>query len=641
MEEHQNVRLSTGPSELNRSYYTGNSLSALHSSQQFHDDTVSTSVHPLVSTQQINDTTPSCSALGPQLLHGHIGSPVLAGPTRNVTGEAMPTSLAEALTQLSFLEFVQRCNLLIAPSQPTQLPVPISLLDVAVQTASPCEISQDASTQTSDQPVSSLSLDVAVQTIFHSVRSSSLDAAVQTIPHSTLSQDVSTQMGSRPASSFSVDTSVQTPIRCVVQHDAATQLPLTEFFIGCIYSNSPLDRQNPVRQSPPSMQDPHVLPQPPPGLEQPVPPPELAAYSHLLTNVNSSSSHTQQPPVSTTHVGTHPVPTALSAKRSASTALAGTHNPIGSNLRTDAGLFPKPRAVVLPMVNFGQPKSNGLGPIATADSDLMHHQFRLSLLQWNPGPARRNPSNIVSAACGRFHAVILQEASDHVPHISDYFRAYTDNMDLAILLNKDTFEPDPTVLTFKADSTSKNTWGMVLLIVRALLRRPSLSGTPTVTFCSVHIHNVVAKKRDASTELLQFLHAKMLEHNVDFIGGDFNMSAFSTVRDVFSDPEFSAPGHSCLWGLGALDEQHRECTGFLIMPKRPYEWRVDSHGCYKFDNAALGLGPRDQSAHLPVFLHLRNTNLPGPSSIMRSEQAQQRRYDRKHNKTERAKKRRS
>ena len=42
----------------------------------------------------------------------------------------------------------------------------------------------------------------------------------------------------------------------------------------------------------------------------------------------------------------------------------------------------------------------------------------------------------------------------------------------------------------------------------------------------------------ASTELLQFLHAKMREHNVDFIGGDFNMSAFSTVSDVFSDPEF-------------------------------------------------------------------------------------------------------
>ena len=65
----------------------------------------------------------------------------------------------------------------------------------------------------------------------------------------------------------------------------------------------------------------------------------------------------------------------------------------------ETGLFPKPRALVLPMVKFGQPKSDRLGHIDTVDSDLMHHQFRLSLLQWNPGPARRNPTNIVSAAC--------------------------------------------------------------------------------------------------------------------------------------------------------------------------------------------------------------------------------------------------
>ena len=94
----------------------------------------------------------------------------------------------------------------------------------------------------------------------------------------------------------------------------------------------------------------------------------------------------------------------------------------------------------------------------------------------------------------------------------------------------------------------------------------------------------------------------MREHNVHFIGGDFNMSAFSTVGDVFTDDEFSAPGNSLLWGLGALEEPNRECAGFLIMPKRPYEWRVHSHGCYKFVNALRGLGPRDQSAHLPVFL---------------------------------------
>ena len=125
---------------------------------------------------------------------------------------------------------------------------------------------------------------------------------------------------------------------------------------------------------------------------------------------------------------------------------------------------------------------------------------------------------------------------------------------------------------------------------------------------------VVAKKRDTSTDLLRCLHGYMKQHNVDFIGGDFNMSAFSTVGDVFSDPEFSAPGNSFLWGLGALEEPNRECAGFLIMPKRTFEWRVDTHGCYKYDHAALGFGPRDQTAHPPVFLNLRTTNLPGPTA---------------------------
>ena len=118
----------------------------------------------------------------------------------------------------------------------------------------------------------------------------------------------------------------------------------------------------------------------------------------------------------------------------------------------------------------------------------MHHQFRLSLLQWNPGPARRNPTNNVSAACGKFHEVIIQEASDHVPPISDQFIANTGNTDLAILLDKDAFEPEPVVVTVKAESTSIGAWSMVLLIVRCLLRRPSLWFTDCY-FCSVHFHN--------------------------------------------------------------------------------------------------------------------------------------------------------
>ena len=117
-----------------------------------------------------------------------------------------------------------------------------------------------------------------------------------------------------------------------------------------------------------------------------------------------------QPPVSTTQVGTHPVRSATTYKRSASTALAGTHNPFGADPRTGTGPFPKPRALVLPMVKFGQSKPDGLGHIDTVGSDLMHHQYRVSVLQWNPGPARTNPTNIIADACGKFHAVILQES---------------------------------------------------------------------------------------------------------------------------------------------------------------------------------------------------------------------------------------
>ena len=184
----------------------------------------------------------------------------------------------------------------------------------------------------------------------------------------------------------------------------------------------------------------------------------------------------------------------------------------------------------------------------------MHHQYRLSVLQWNPGPgpARRTPPISSRRLVDGFIRLSFKK---------------------------------PAIMFLTSPISSLRT---VLLIVRGLLRRPSLSGTPTVTCCSVHIHNVVAKKRDPSIDLLRRLHGYMREHNVDFIGGDFNMSAFSTVGEVFEDPEFSAPGNSFLLRLGALEEPNRECAGFLIMPKRPCEWCVDSHGCYKYDNAALG-----------------------------------------------------
>ena len=466
MEGQQYVQLPPGTTECNHSYYTGNSFSASHSVQQLQNCTITNSVQSLSYTQEANGVASSGFVSSPPLPCSTISSQIPVCPTRNGTGDVMP--LAEAITQLSFLEFLQHCGVSIAPPQPSQLPVPISLLDAAVQATPPCDAFQDVSTQTSDQQVSSLSFDVAVQTSPHGIHISSLDAAVQTTPLLRLSTSPHRWVLAQ-FPRFLLIFFVQTPIRSVVLHDVVTQLPLTEFFIGCLFSNDPLDRQNLVRQHPSSVQGPRALLQPPPGLEQYAPPPGLATCSHLHTihvaSTISYLSHAPQPPVCTTQVGTHLVLSATTGKNRASTALAGTHNPVGSDPRTGTGPFLKPRALVLPMVKFGQSKSDGLGHIDTADSDLMHHQFRLSFLQWNPGPARRNPTNIVSAACGKFHAVSLQEASDHVPHISEQFMAYTGNTDLAILLNKDTFEPDPIVLTFKADSTSKGTWGMVLLIV--------------------------------------------------------------------------------------------------------------------------------------------------------------------------------
>ena len=119
------MELPPGTTECNHSYYTGNSFSAPHSVQQLQNGTIATSVQPLASIQEANGAASSGFVFSSLLSCSAISSQVTAGPTRNVTGDVTP--LAEAITQLSFLEFLQRCNLLIAPPQPPQLPVPTLL----------------------------------------------------------------------------------------------------------------------------------------------------------------------------------------------------------------------------------------------------------------------------------------------------------------------------------------------------------------------------------------------------------------------------------------------------------------------------------------------------------------------------------
>ena len=139
------------------------------------------------------------------------------------------------------------------------------------------------------------------------------------------------------------------------------------------------------------------------------------------------------------------------------------------------------------------------------------------MLQWNPDRAHENHTQIIPAACGRFHAVILQEVVDHVPHISECFHTNTDGNDLAISLNKDTFVSGAAVVPISEASTSKGTWGLAALVVRGSVRRSSVADSPTVTFCSVHLHNTVAEKRDASTSFFQRFRGHMVLQSVDVI----------------------------------------------------------------------------------------------------------------------------
>ena len=139
--------------------------------------------------------------------------------------------------------------------------------------------------------------------------------------------------------------------------------------------------------------------------------------------------------------------------------------------------FPKPPPRVIPLTTFGKSKPCFAGVMTDDVSDLLHAQYRLSLLQWNAGAARRHPTRLATAMCGAFNAVMLQEAHDHVPLISDQFDTYSDERGLAILLDKDTFLPDAIKYPIIEESTSRTTWGVTALVVCGHLRRPP-AGAP-------------------------------------------------------------------------------------------------------------------------------------------------------------------
>ena len=155
MEEHQNVRLSTGPSDLSRSYYTGNSFSAstlCPNRYKIVPDHQFCAVHWSY-TQEINDGVRFCRSRVAWPISYHARTHLLTSSSVFHSSmsqvNVMPTSLADAITQLSFhgvLTTLRRLNCSV-PSRLSYQSQSHSWM-LAVQATPHCDAFQDVSTQT-------------------------------------------------------------------------------------------------------------------------------------------------------------------------------------------------------------------------------------------------------------------------------------------------------------------------------------------------------------------------------------------------------------------------------------------------------------------------------------------------------------
>ena len=149
----------------------------------------------------------------------------------------------------------------------------------------------------------------------------------------------------------------------------------------------------------------------------------------------------------------------------ASTAQAGTQSRIHAADHTGNEPFSNLVPVVLPMTRFGAPKPASLTFPSQTLSVTSCTTSTASLCSNSQETQHRNPHrNLWRLPHG-----------DHVLDVSGQFHANTNGNDLAILLNKDTFVSGSAVFPITEPPTSKDTWGLAALVVRGLLRRPSVA----------------------------------------------------------------------------------------------------------------------------------------------------------------------
>ena len=314
-------------------------------------------------------------------------------------------------------------------------------------------------------------------------------------------------------------------MRSTVLHDVAIQLPITEFFSGFIFSNDPLDRPNFVRQSPSSVQDdigsgspsltctltrssldcddlvrnlaPRALLQPPPGLEQFAPPPGLAIDAHLCTTHGTSVTAAPLRPRLRSAISV--TPHSLLLVQSMWEHIM--HVQLLQVREVLVPLWREPTILLLQILVQGLFLFLNRVPSFFLWSTLVNPNLKgtVVLIQLTV------ISCIINSVFPFFNGTQDQPAG--IPPIS-LRRPVEGSMRLFFKKPVIMFRTSPisslrTLATRTSLSCSTRTplsltlWclpsrktpqakvrgGMLLLIVRGLLRRPALSGTPTVTFC--------------------------------------------------------------------------------------------------------------------------------------------------------------
>ena len=240
---------------------------------------------------------------------------------------------------------------------------------------------------------------------------------------------------------------------------------------------------------------------------------------------------------------------------------------------------------------------------------------------------------------GPWHAILLQECHgilDELREVGLFHVVHTGgSSDMAIAARKSTFT---LVEPFHYDAASSHSWGCVLTVAKCTLAGPWPStnypddGRHHITFGTMHLHNISAKKPAVGPELLRRVDDAMRTHHVDILHGDFNMaSSLGYVSKIFDDLVYIHPNdQDILWGMPKQIDADTpgDCCGFVL---RRTHWMVDAlvskHGTWKFDYAeVLGISPGDTNSHWMNFIHFQTSAFD--RSGLRATQGKQHRAER-------------